>query len=300
MRHVKLILGFSIAFLGICSCQKIEVEAPIFNVGAKAQTWKVGDSVKFEFIGNADVISFYSGQQGNNYDSIHPRVGEAKYSLEFNSRMNVNGQNNLSVMVSTNYNEVKTFDAAEASTWKDITSRFTLPGLSTTYLHSGKADITDLVIDKQPLYVAFRYAGKSAQPVATWQVNGMLLKQTTYQKDTAILTSALAAWSLLYSPVYESSGMAATTSLLTLKGNTNNKNTDVTGWAIARVVYPIKRVALKSDVAVGIKSYSGRMPNAYAIKYKSPGNYKAVFVAKNVHSGYIKETKKEIEIKIAP
>jgi hypothetical protein len=72
MKYSKYIIIFiSAVILG--SCQKEEVLAPKFDVSTEIPFWsgkysvKVNDPVKFLIDGNADFITFYSGESGKEY-----------------------------------------------------------------------------------------------------------------------------------------------------------------------------------------------------------------------------------------
>lgn len=72
MKYSKYLIGL-IIFLMLNSCQKNEVLGPKFDVSSEIPFWngnysvKVNTSVKFLIDGNADFITFYSGEIGREY-----------------------------------------------------------------------------------------------------------------------------------------------------------------------------------------------------------------------------------------
>lgn len=72
MKYPKYIIGL-VSILLFTSCQKNEVLNPKFDVSTEIPFWsgnnsvKVNTSVKFLIDGNADFITFYSGELGREY-----------------------------------------------------------------------------------------------------------------------------------------------------------------------------------------------------------------------------------------
>jgi hypothetical protein len=56
--------------VAFASCsKKLSIDPLSFAVTTKSATYNVGDTVNFNFTGNPDIISFYSGLPGNTYDT---------------------------------------------------------------------------------------------------------------------------------------------------------------------------------------------------------------------------------------
>ena len=84
LKHIICIAGLALA---LASCEKIEkVEAPVFSVTTEKDTYAAGESVKFFFHGNPDIISCYTGELGNNYDYTDGRIAEPDFLITFDQQ----------------------------------------------------------------------------------------------------------------------------------------------------------------------------------------------------------------------
>lgn len=64
---IKKIFLLPLILLVITACNKKEVTEPDFNVSTSQTTFKAGEPVDFQFSGNPDYITFYSGEAGREY-----------------------------------------------------------------------------------------------------------------------------------------------------------------------------------------------------------------------------------------
>jgi hypothetical protein len=70
MKKVQL-YGMLLCLLATVACNRDEVEDIEFSVSIdNTATFKVNEPVTFLFDGNAEYITFYSGEAGNNYANI--------------------------------------------------------------------------------------------------------------------------------------------------------------------------------------------------------------------------------------
>jgi hypothetical protein len=81
MRNLVYLL---VAVIICTSCEREKVSVPSLEVSVTSATYKAGDTVTFNFKGNPDNITFYSGEPGHQYehrdrttDSIKPDEGIA-------------------------------------------------------------------------------------------------------------------------------------------------------------------------------------------------------------------------------
>ncbi len=149
---------YSIICLLVASCTKRdEVGAPEFEVTANATTFKLGDSIIFNFKGNPQHIVFWPGTPGRVYEFRKRTFTTGnKLLVKFNSYQQFGIRNNLTVLVSNDFNGL--FDATnvQAATWTDITSRFTLSqGADQT--PSGTVDLSEFTANNKAATIAFRY-----------------------------------------------------------------------------------------------------------------------------------------------
>lgn len=171
----------------LASCDKFEeAQAPEFEVSTPATTYKVGQPVTFRFTGQADMVSFYSGQPLNDYAFKDTRVIEtagAGATLSFSTSLQGTGtqKNPFRVLASTDFNgKYGDLASVKAATWTDITARFVLsPGTSSAFTPSTLQDISDLLVAGKPIYIAYQYL---TQPQKTnglsrqWMVEVFSLK----------------------------------------------------------------------------------------------------------------------------
>ena len=114
LKHIICIAGLALA---LASCEKIEkVEAPVFSVTTEKDTYAAGESVKFFFHGNPDIISCYTGELGNNYDYTDGRIAEPDFLITFDQQ-HIDGQqlDQFHVLVSKNFDEDYSYEGITAS-----------------------------------------------------------------------------------------------------------------------------------------------------------------------------------------
>lgn len=155
------------------SCKK-EVEAPKFDITFDQKVYTVDEPITFGITGGAELITFYSGESGNEYEFRERFRVDGTPTLQFNTyRQNAPQDNSLSLMVSTDFSGTYDVENLQKATWTDITSRAMLSeGIDNT--PSGSIDLSDLQQEGIPLYIAFKYIGKegrNSQPI--WAVKNM-------------------------------------------------------------------------------------------------------------------------------
>lgn len=159
MKTTYYILLTSLVLLTSCDSE-IGIEAPDVKVRVQSASAKPGEEVVFLFEGNADIISFYSGELFNDYEYRDGRsidiASQPRY-VQFTSSIQSGTQpNTVSIYISTDFNEDYTFSGVKNANWIDITDRFTW-GQNSTFLGSSLQDITGLTDSSKPVYFAFRY-----------------------------------------------------------------------------------------------------------------------------------------------
>jgi hypothetical protein len=176
-----LILTLSIAMF-LASCNKYEDnEMPSdFQVTTQKLTYRVNDSVLFNFNSGPDEIIFYSGEPGKKYENRELKSAAGINKLFFQTSMQ-NGvlpnNDELRLLVSSNLNG---YDAAAitAATWTDITSRNTKwpTTLATTFTISDSIDISDFNT-AESINIAFRAIGRQYPAAAQrkWQLQNLTL-----------------------------------------------------------------------------------------------------------------------------
>lgn len=179
---VKGIVGCCLGML-IASCAKYDgvVSADEFQVTASNQSVKVNEPVVFSFNTGPDMLIFYSGEPGKEYQYANRKGNLAGVNkLVFQSSMQqglLPSNDSLRLLISTN---LKGYDESSirAANWVDITSRNTKwpTALSAAFTTSDSIDITDFNT-ADSINLAFRFIGKSYANAAQrrWQIQNLAL-----------------------------------------------------------------------------------------------------------------------------
>lgn len=307
MKNRKYLLGLVVLpFLAFCT--KDNVESPAFDVSVEAKTYKVNDSVRFSFTGTPDIITFYSGEKGKEYQYKDRTIAEGgKKELNITTQITYGSQtDNLRLMASTDFKGVYDSASVKKATWTDITSKFKLStspvGVLGTNTTSGKVDISDVVVAGQPLFLAFKYVGLAtttgtATTQRGWRIYNFDLTNT-YADGTVITMASRtnAGWT----PVNIVDAVSATgaskwvyiATMFYYDPMSSLKASE--GWYITK---PFLADNISPDKGVPIKEYSQRR-SSYAYAFTKPGVYKVSFVASNSNYTGQKSTVKEFEITV--
>ncbi len=173
----------------LASCETgLEVENPTFNVTAESNTYNVGEDVKFTFIGDADLISFYSGELQREYEYSAGRVvdveGKDVY-LEFSNAVSDGEQEDqLTLLASTDFNgDYDDLQSVKNANWIDITDSFEFSE-SSDFVSSGRENVTGLFGGGGPVYFAFKYVTKPQ--VENGFARNWILQNFTLSSDVTI------------------------------------------------------------------------------------------------------------------
>lgn len=292
MKKVSLILlVFCLAFAG---CDKYQLDEPEFSVSVEKQTYKVGETVKFNFVGKPDNITFFSGEIGKTYEFRDRTSLSGKAELQFTSFRQNNKPNTLKFLYSTDFVGVVDSVNITKATWVDITSRVTLSsGVDNT--PSGLVDVTDLQALNKPVYFVFRYTDvTSTTAQATWTLRDFVVRNTVNNRAFEILNLADAGWGR-FSMINKTNIWTVTSTGLRFTGGAaNTPNNDA--WVIAR---PANLSFVTKDVGEGIKDINLNLPS-YNHIYNTPGSYKVTFLAQNANIEGSKMITKELTLTITP
>ncbi|MVN20465.1 DUF5017 domain-containing protein [Mucilaginibacter arboris] len=316
MRSKYLIL--TMLLLACAACNKNVAVMPVAfdvisakNSGVAATVFSTKDTVQFNFTGNPDVITYFSGEAGKNYDFRNRVSAAGMPQLQFSSILaNGTQPSSLSLLVSSDFKGVVanniygvlTRDTAAtnaniaAAAWTDITSRATLSTGGTTAVPSGVINLSDLSTGK-PVYIAFKYTAAAGTIQNKWTIsalslNNVLADGTTYTianlnaPTTAFTnygnTTYGPGWAVSYDPKKNVNNYAwvytdKTSLVITGATTAATATAPAEAWA---VMGPIDLTRVTPDAGVGIKSISARLAS-YSYNYTTAGSYNAVFVASN-------------------
>ncbi len=293
MKHIRLILGVA-ALTAFASCSKnLSIKPLSFEVTTASKTYKVGDTVHFNFTGNAGFISFYSGENGHNYDYRERTTIDGVPQLQFTSYAQFGTQlNTLQLMVSNDFSGTYDVTNVGQATWTDVTSRATLStGANNT--PSGIVDLSDFLAKKKPIFFAFKYTGATGSTQKTWTINNLTLDLLKPDNTTLPITDiASAGWKQVS---IQNPAVVWTFNATQVRiAGGNAAADDNEDWAITKLLY-LNNVA--PDVAVPIKNIT-QIVNSYDYVFTQPGTYKVVFLAANATADEQASTTKEINLTI--
>lgn len=324
MKHTNYIILF-ILIIFLASCRKNNTEDVSFTVTTSDTTFRVSDSVRFVFTGNPDVISFYSGEPGSNYD-FKDRVSKegGTFNFSFQTRVdNVDGfaalaSGALKVLVSSNFKGTystsidpllaSSADSAmtNSATWTDVSSRFFIPttGAINTFYNSNEANISDLVTSSSvPINVAFKYMAPTTPALGTNGITiGSLLLNSTFPDGTttnfSVVPAAVGGVSSIWRPVraanVSNSWTFSSTQLKYVSTLTTAFSED---WAVSTSFFPKTAIP---DRARTLKNITNSPLINFAYKFNAPGRYKLVFVGSNNRVNEQKQAVQQITLTIKP
>ncbi len=306
--NLNLLLFIGALFMVSCK-EEIEVSVPDFDVETENNTYKINEEITFNFKGNPDFISFYSGEVGHDFNFKEGRLVEkGKIELSFNNNVESGTQaNQFSVWASTNFNgNYSNISNVDAATWTEITNRFTL-GTTSTFVNSGVADISDITEDGKPLYIAFKYTIRPRGTYGAWRVwrvqNYNLISQTSIGPITLadMLTSGFVIIEKDPSAAIKTRSSVTTATISLYPAVTTAENTNVFNevWAVSA---PVQTGVMDygPDRPIPIKGSVTGYTREYKYTFTSPGTYKVYFVASNNNIYDAKEVVREMELNIVP
>jgi hypothetical protein len=280
-----------------------------FNVVSTSVKYKVGDTIKFNFEGNPDLISFYSGELYHQYDYKEGR----KINLE-NLVFSFSSANppitppaaqpmQLSVFASTDFNgNYSSYESVKSATWTDISSQFKY-GTSATYVASGAVNFSDLVVAGKPLYIGFKYTTRPIETngaVRPWYINNIKLVGNSEFGEHLIGDLITSDFRLIeQKPDVVTTLSSLASSRITLLGyelkEANDPDPGTETWAISKGFNPVD-LDNGPDVPFIIKGNEDPKVKTFNYMYGAPGNYKVYFVGANINID--NSLKKIIEINI--
>ncbi|MEQ7799346.1 DUF5017 domain-containing protein [Pedobacter sp. ASV1-7] len=307
MKRRYLILN--ICALSLCfSCAKdYDINEPTLKVTVEKNNYKVGDTVVFNFEGESDFISFYSGEIGSQY-KFHDqeRIYKSNSVLTFKSAK-YSGTNSdcCALKYSTDFNGKYDRESVRNANWNDISTRFFIPDIGTgaTFFDSGESDISELFpLDNKPVYFAWFYKTAANSSRTLFQVIDFKL-QNVIAEYPALSSVKYNFVDFKYKVVLGEGFDGATT-----VPNVNATRIYLTGillndtfkeaWAISAPIYKSEEVNLGLDKSLPIKIVSDAVSPSYQYIYTAPGEYTATFVVANSSVYGRKQMIKELKITI--
>ncbi|MBO9619880.1 MAG: DUF5017 domain-containing protein [Niabella sp.] len=298
LRNYILLLGLGCILF---SCKREAVLSPgalnAFTVTADSTTggYFLGSKTTFNFTGNPFTITFFSGEQGRNYQYRNRTSAMGVSRFIFTATLNLGAQNStLHVMVSSNFKGVALGDTTTtlaniaAATWADVTpTNMPLTGSVTDTL-----DLSSYATQGSPVYIAFKYMAKAGTLQNKWTITNVNLTNTLADGSVYTIANLNATTTAItnyggvatYSPgwvAYTPSNtkrwtVNAGTSLII--DSTNAVSTvNSESWAFMGNI-DLRKVT--PDAGVAVKGISAAVaPFTYI--YAATGTYNAAFLATN-------------------
>lgn len=277
MRNQYKLLLFAAVIVSSCS-KELKLDKLSFDVAAGKTSLAAGDTARFNFSGNPDVITFYSGEAGSRYE-YRNRVSDTSTNLQlkFSTATTAHTSGALSLLVSANFNGI--FDSAniKTATWTDITSRATL-ATGTATVASGTVSLSDFAAAGKPVYIAFKYAAAAAATQKKWTITGLTLNHVLPDKTYTIGDMTATTPSMGWRAADIQNAAVNWTAALVITGNTTAATAVATeDWMI---MGPVDLSRVLPDAGTPIKTIAEGMNKfPFAYRYTAAGNYNAVFVA---------------------
>ena len=296
MWNKKYLIILAAIFFFSCS-KELDLKKLSFDASVSKTTLAATDTAVFNFSGNPDYITFYSGEPGSKYE-YRNRVSDTSTNvqLKFSTATTTHTSGTLSLMVSDNFNG--NFDSAgvKSATWTDITSRTTL-ATGTTVVASGTISLADFAAAKKPVYIAFKYTAAAGVTQKKWTITLFSLTHVLTDKVHIIGDMTSTYPSRGWKSADVSNSAVNWTSALVITGNTTAASSVATeDWM---VMGPVDLSGVLPDAGIPIKAvYEGMNKFPYYYKYSAAGIYNTVFVASNANKDVQESVVKTIAITV--
>ena len=316
-KNIFLITIIPACLLIACS-KSLSTADPNFNVNISATDITLGDTSRFSFSGNPDVITFYSGEIGSRYEYRNRDTANGTPLLRFRTiRANGSQQGSLAVMISDNFEGVlvsdtpATVNRIAAATWADITSRATLSSGSTTAVASGNIDLSDFSANNKPVYIGFRYKGFAGSAQSKWTIDSFTVKNVLSDGSSYIIANMNAS-NVAYTN-YGVSGFSpgfaafrslnnyywvvtAGTSLVITGATSAGAAAPAEAWA---VIGPVNLKEVTPDAGRAVKVATEKTEELkFTHRYTAPGSYNAVFLGGKISARESEYTNRSFQITV--
>lgn len=289
----------------LTGCSRDSVEDVEFDVRVKndLNNIRVGEPVTFLFDGNAEYISFFSGENGNNYANItRDSVGVADLKIACTIKQQYTDKEYrmkemVHVYLSQDFSGIYDLQNIQKANWTKISgseyNQIAVP-LTETASTDEVSSIVDISDYKQkPFYVAFMYnapkrvdvpasSGGGRYVVAPRvDVNPLSLTKTTVEGDIVVLDNPSTDWGfqVVYEKSTETSNYSVNDGGLLFQPQQNKEHTDddVIVWMVSRLIQPWE---IEPDRGLPIKSLDAYL-SSYSHIFQTPGEYTLTFIATN-------------------
>lgn len=310
---VRLLLIIVISSL-LMNCTKDSASYVDFDVRLNSQNmYKIDEDITFDFIGNPDYINFYSGELGNNYyaDEVELDKDGYKATLTFDKiewqRMTATNTDLMKMYVVQDFDELTMDfdtdrDAILGADLKDLSAHINIPSpiVRNNVVSIDPIDLSEYVDMDKPFSLVLHAKHSNSTLKPTWIFFNMSVLVQKY----GVLHNIMQGSDLGFTAIdvlnednepYLSLPPSGTTINsrwnlrvpdLELRFQTASADTGVEDdYLISK---PISLENTVENKIVAIKDVRERL-SSFTYRYRSPGTYQAVFVARNFENGSIQE-----------
>ncbi len=301
MKHILA----AIIVLSLFSCHKaLDLDTLQFEVTPDRNKMTLGDTTRFSFTGNPDIITFWSGEIGRRYQYRNRVEADGTPILRFRSRKYHNQLNTLALLVSTDFAGVVGTDTVTtranitSAHWDDITTRANISNANGALASSGAISLSDYSGQGKPVYIAFKYTGLAGYPLNRWEIDSFYVNNNLPDGTSYVIANFNS-----YNAPYTNYGVTTfnpgfvfypmTNNYYWFTGTVNSQagiifKTDNAGltancesWAF---IGPINLRKVTPDIGVSIKAASQNMNDLrFTYKYPSVGTYDATFIGGKIN-----------------
>ena len=306
--------------LGATSCEDsfYTESEPQFEVSLEKQTVRVGERAVFNFEGTADIISVYTGENGNSYEyADKSRVLPATMymSFMFTTSSGTAGHPNparVPLYYSRDFSGNYTLEEVKAATWEEVTDSFKMPTDVGQQISSGSVCINDYFDEMGKIYLAFFYEVKAHNESignygrTQWNLGNFSIVGKAGNDEGQLYDASTAGWQF----VYEEGGFFDETSP-TPEANLPNINAtrvlfcseyrptvDKGVWCVSGPIEKQDDVNLGFDKPVAVKAYADPTMKSYYHIYDTPGEYTATFIGVNASAYGRYEVLRQATVKV--
>ena len=295
-----------------CRDEFEKVDAVSFEVSTDAVVYKVGQPVVFNFQGNPDIISFYSGEEGHSYAyKDTDRVVEIQgitysFAVETKAGNAIPNPTCIPLSYSYDFSGEYTEEAVRAATWHDITDRFIWPQTASDgKVLSGEVDVTDVFNEvDRPVYFKYHFLALAAyNKRSQWLVYTPVFSATTEHFKQSLYDLQTSGWRIVFNEASYANDKTNRdkctvntsriyfTSVFTLPS-------DRECWAVSKGLTRPAEFNYGRDLAVPIKSAGQSTLRNFRYIYNEPGEYTVTFLAANANVYDRKEQVVELKVTI--
>ncbi len=284
-------------------------------------------NVTFLFSGNADYITFYSGDFENNYEHIgRSRVELSELEMSCTIRQQYNDVNYLDkevvfAYISKDFSGIYTVEELSKATWIPISGReahrltVPVPTSAAEVEVASRIDLSQFIGLDEKFYIAFQYnaAGRSEIPSANSNgkyttrprvdVTALNLRRKDIHGQEFYTNETSTEWGfrIIYQESVGSNYQLTDDGFLLQPGKgyidaTTQKENNEVVWLVSGLLDPS---AVEPDRGIALKSIEGSL-KSYTHTYKNAGEYTATFIATNANLWESSQMIEQINVTVNP